>query len=119
MREIAVEAEGPTKAQVEKGDDASRVGYGTFWFETVSYDDPCANRFPLPYGARLKGEHQNDSGIVKAKPLLREVVYEVTTTTGATGYGGGRFIIHADGRVENLPRQGGAMDASNLVENAD
>jgi hypothetical protein len=43
--------------------------------------------------------------------MLRESIPEtrgkklVRHTTGATGYGGGRFVIHADGRVENLKPQ--------------
>lgn len=73
------------------------------WLESVSYDDDCANKFPLPYGYRLRGAHQRDSQEITAKPLRRETIYEVTATTGATGYGGGRFVIHADGKVENLP----------------
>jgi hypothetical protein len=73
------------------------------WLESVDYDDDCANRFPLPYGHRLRGKHQLDRKEVAAKPLRPETIYEVTATTGATGYGGGRFIVHADGRVENLP----------------
>jgi hypothetical protein len=72
------------------------------WSEGVRYEDDCANKFPLPYGYRLRGKHQPDRQEVAAKPLRRERVYEVTVTTGATGYGGGRFIIHEDGRVENL-----------------
>ena len=73
------------------------------WLESVSYDDDCANKFPLPYGYQLRGKHQPDSREVAPKPLRRETIYEVTATTGATGYGGGRFIIHADGRIANLP----------------
>ncbi|WP_298290204.1 hypothetical protein [Novosphingobium sp.] len=73
------------------------------WRESVSHDDKCANEFPLSYGHRLRGKHQQDREEVAAKPLQLEVIYEVTTTTGATGYGGGRFIVHADGNVENLP----------------
>ena len=72
------------------------------WLESVSYDDACANKFPLPYGYLLRGKHQPDNREVAAKPLRRETIYEVTATTGATGYGNGRFIVHADGRVENL-----------------
>jgi hypothetical protein len=75
------------------------------WRESVDYDDDCANKFPLPYGHRLRGKHQPDIGEIAAKPLRRETIYEVTATTGATGYGGGRFIVHADGSVENLPRK--------------
>jgi hypothetical protein len=103
LRYIEVKAEGMERARAEPGDDTMRVDSGTFWFESVSYDDDCANRFPLEYGRTLSGAHQYDRGIVKAKPLAREVIYEVSTTTGATGYGGGRFIIRKDGRVENLP----------------
>src|SRR3954452_11652815 len=79
----------------------SRVDYDTYWFESVAYNDACANRYPLTYGASLKGQHQQD-GIVKAKALRREVVYDILTTTGTGGYGGGRFIIHANGHIENL-----------------
>lgn len=73
------------------------------WLESVDYDDACANKFPLPYGHRMRGRHQADGRDVAAKPLRPETIYEVTARTGATGYGGGRFIVHADGRIENLP----------------
>jgi len=75
------------------------------WQESVSHDDACANKFPLPYGQRLRGKHEPDSQEVAPKPLRRETIYEVTATTGATGYGGVRFIVHADGKVENLPHK--------------
>jgi len=88
LREIAVFAEDERRAT---------------WLENVSYDDDCANKFPLAYGYRLRGKHGPDSREVAAKPLRWETIYEVTATTGAIGYGGGRFIVHADGRVENLP----------------
>lgn len=83
------------------------------WLESVSYDDDCANKFPLPYGYRLRGEHQMETEEVAAKPLRRETIYEITATTGATGYGGGRFIIHADGRVENLPSEPLPLETGN------
>lgn len=88
LRRIEVSAEGSREAA---------------WLESISYDDDCANRFPLPYGSRLRGQHQPESGEVAVKPLRREIIYEMTATTGATGYGDGRFIVHANGRVENLP----------------
>jgi hypothetical protein len=88
LRRIEVSAEGEREAT---------------WLESISYDDDCANKFPLPYGYRLRGAHQSDSQEVPAKPLRLETVYEMTATTGATGYGYGRFIVHADGQVENLP----------------
>lgn len=115
FREIEVLADAGAKAKTapERGDDVSRVGYGTYWFESVDYNDDCANRFPIQYGAPLKAQHQQD-GLVRAKPLRREVVYVVSTTTEATGYGEGRFIIHGNGHIENLPRGG----VGNLLENA-
>jgi hypothetical protein len=116
VREIEVTAEGDVKAQPDHG-NASRLGYGTFWFESVGYDDACANRFPLPYGSPLKGQHQQKFGSVTAKPLRSDVIYNVSSTTGATGYGQGRFVIHANGHIENLPPPVGGT-ASNLVENS-
>ena len=103
LRQIEVKAEGASRPRAEAGDDATRVSYGTFWFESVSYDDHCADRFPLAYGKTLSGAHQQDRGIVKAKALVREVIYEVSSTTGANEYGSGKFIIRSNGRVENLP----------------
>jgi hypothetical protein len=113
LRQVEVIAEGGTKAHAQAGDDKTRVGYGTFWFQSVGYDDGCANRFPLTYGTKLGGE-QTDEGVVSAKPLVPGVVYTVGTTTGATGYGGGRFVIQSDGRIENLP----PSTANNMLENA-
>lgn len=78
------------------------------WRESVDYDDDCANKFPIPYGESFKGRHQPEWPAIKASPLRRGVVYEVGTTTGATGYGGGRFIINSDGRVKNLTLNDGA-----------
>lgn len=103
LRQIEVTAQSGPHPAPAAGDDALRVGYGTYWSASVGYDDACANRFPIPYGSPLEGKIRADQGKVAPKPLLREVEYEVSTTTGATGYGGGRFIIHANGRVENLP----------------
>ena len=72
------------------------------WRESVDYEDDCANEFPVAYGTRFKGRHQQEWPTISAQPLRPGVVYEVSTATGATGYGGGRFVIKADGRVENL-----------------
>lgn len=80
-------------------------GTHTAWLENIDYDDDCANKFPLIYGVRLRGRHRPDGALIVATPLRKEVIYSITTTTGATGYGGGRFVIHADGRVENLKPQ--------------
>lgn len=73
------------------------------WSDSVSYDDACANQFPIAYGVKLKGQQLTDRKMVSGRPLQRGVIYNVSATTGATGYGGGRFLINADGRVKNLP----------------
>ena len=54
LRRIEVSAEGSREAA---------------WLESVSYDDDCANRFPLPYGSRLRGQHQPESGEVGLSPI--------------------------------------------------
>jgi hypothetical protein len=105
LREIEVTARSGNRATATSGDDESRVGYGTFWFESVDHADGCANTYPLPYGSSLSGKVLSDREKVTPKPLLREVEYEVRATTGATGYGGGQFILHRNGQVENLPRE--------------
>ena len=87
----------------------------TVWEQSISHDDRCENKFPIAYGAPLRGHlHVYDSGgvpdamvgkpapSVAAKRLRAGVIYTVSTTTGATGYGCGRFRIGSDGRVENL-----------------
>jgi len=95
-----------------RSDDGSA---GTVWDQSISPDDGCENKFPLAYGVPLRGEpHVYDSGgvpdamagtpapSVAAKKLRTGVIYTVSTTTGTTGYGCGRFRIGSDGRVENL-----------------
>lgn len=91
----------------EKGGEA-------VWEQTVSFDDGCENKFPIAYGVPLRGRpHVYDSGApdvmvgtaapsVAAKKLLAGVICTVSTTTGATGYGCGRFRIGSDRQVENL-----------------
>jgi hypothetical protein len=90
--------------------------HAVMWSESVSYDEACANRFPLAYGVSLSGHHLQDRDLVKPKPLQRNVVYEVGTTTGATGYGSGRFLIHSNGRVENLPLRNAEQEG--LISNS-
>ena len=94
--------------------EVMRYSYHTIWRESVSHDDACSNRFPVEYGKKLTGKREQALDFVKAMPLSRQVVYEVSTTTGATGYGVGKFIIRNDGRVDNLPRHG----SSELRESA-
>ena len=88
---------------------------GTVWEQSISYEDGCDNKFPIAYGEPLRGHSQvYDSGgvpdamvgtpapSVAAKRLQAGAIYMVSTTTGATGYGCGRFRIGSNGQVENL-----------------
>ncbi len=97
------------EVRAEEGDT------GTVWEQSISHDDECENKFPIAYGVPLRGQpHVYESGgvpdamvgtpapLVAAKKLRAGVIYTVSTTTGATGYGCGRFRIGADGRVQNL-----------------
>ena len=98
-------------AKAASGDDEQLVANGVFWWKSLEAD--CENRFPIIYGQTLKGQRLvydgkvrgaapgERSSIVEAKPLHVGVVYEVTTTSGATGYGSGWFRIMPDRRVEN------------------
>lgn len=101
---VEVVAHGGVKAKASPGDDASRVRYGTFWNQRLDYG--CVDEFPLLYGQRFKGK-PNPLGqgpdIVAAKPLKIGVIYEVSTTSGATGYGSGAFKILPDHRIVNVP----------------
>jgi len=90
-------------------------GAGAVWQQSIAHADACVNKFPLMYGPSLRGHPQvYDSGgvpdamvgmpapSVTAKKLRGGVIYTVSTATGATDYGCGRFRIGSDGRVENL-----------------
>lgn len=101
---ISVIASGEAKAKAAPGDDISRVKYGTFWYERLDYD--CADEFPILYGQRFKGKRTPLGQVIEvvaAKPLRVGIVYEVTSTTGAGGYGGGAFKIMPDHTVLNVP----------------
>lgn len=98
-------------AKAVPGDDEKLVANGVFWWKSLEAD--CENPFPIFYGQTLKGQRLvydgkvpgaspgETSSVVEPKPLHIGVVYEVTATSGATGYGGGWFRIAADRRVEN------------------
>ena len=93
------------RAIAEPGDDNAEVGYGTFWSEDVSYT--CETNFPVFYGQPLKGKPTENDRVdrhVNPKALRRGIVYRVNTTTGATGYGDGIFMIERDGSVRNISR---------------
>lgn len=79
------------------------VEVGYFWKQSFA-SVPCANPFPVVYGAAITGEDLN--GVtqynVAAKPLRRGVVYEVRTESETIGYGSGSFMIEGDGTLRNL-----------------
>lgn len=72
------------------------------WNDYGGYD--CDDRFPIFYGAPLKGQDEARWRDVVAKPLRVGVTYDVSAVAGATGYGGGQFRLLPDGGVENLRR---------------
>lgn len=101
---VQVLARGGVRAKISPGDDASRVKYGTFWNERLDYG--CVDQFPLFYGQTFKGMPYSPgqgADIVAAKRLKIGVIYEISTTSGATGYGNGAFKILPDRRVVNVP----------------
>ncbi len=112
------------RATAATGDSEGMVANGVFWWKSMEQD--CENPFPVFYGQPLKGERLvygegvpaarrgEPSSVVEAKPLHVGVVYEVSTTSGSTGYGGGWFRITPDRRVENW-----AHDPTPAVVNAD
>jgi hypothetical protein len=84
---------------------------GVMWDRSISHEDACENTFPIVYGEPLKGRpHVYQTAGEKAqlarsigpKPLSTGVLYEVHTTTGATGYGCGRFQIDSNGQVQSF-----------------
>ena len=103
FRQIEVVSVDRIPVKPAPGDDSTRTGYGTVWRDEVKYEDDCDNKFPAVYGRGLKGNQRPDHGLVQPKPLAQNIVYEINTVSGATGYGSGRFLIRDDGRVQNLP----------------
>lgn len=106
VREVWITALSRPVPVIGPGDNADIVTrHRTYWSEAVVYDDDCANRLPLTYGTPLFGRPQRDNPLVPVSPkaLLPDIIYHVSTTTGATGYGHGRFVIRRDGHLENLP----------------
>jgi hypothetical protein len=74
----------------------------TFWDNAGGYD--CEDVFPVFYGVPLAGARAS-APAVDERPARRWEpgrTYQVVVVAGATGYGGGRFRVHPDGRVENL-----------------
>ena len=81
-----VDPKSPSSASCIRRIEVAAVGErSSVWRESVDYDDDCANKFPVSYGVSFKGRHQPEWPTIKASPLRRGVIYEVGTTTGATG----------------------------------
>lgn len=74
----------------------------TVWGENIAYEDPCENKFPVTYGIPFKGRPLIEGRSMPASPLQVGVTYSVHATTGANGYGSGRFVLLADGSVRNV-----------------
>lgn len=99
-------------AKATSGDNEQLVANGVYWWKSMVQRE-CQNPFPVFYGQPLKGIRLvypegipgagEASSIVEAKPLRVGVVYEVTTTSSGSGYGGGWFRITPDRHVENWP----------------
>jgi hypothetical protein len=81
---------------------SAKGGRSSVWRDSVDYTDAFANKFPIPFGANFNGRHQPEWPTIDAKPLQQGVVYEVTATTGATGYGIGHFSIDESGHIVNM-----------------
>lgn len=102
VSQIEVRAQNGKKPKASSGDDIERIEYGTFWYESIRNEDRCANKFPVAYGAPMKGRKLPDRGFVVAKRLIPDTAYEVSATTGTTGYGGGAFKITNSNQVINI-----------------
>ncbi len=107
IRTIHVETDQAVRAKAAPNDDAQLVKNGVFWWKDFAVEASCPNSFPIFYGQSLKGQPFVYDGMiqrpVEAKPLVIGVVYEVSATSSGSGYGGGRFRILPNRRIENLP----------------
>ncbi len=107
VRGITVRADkGEPKAKPVKGDDKLSVLNGGAYWESNFDVSSCPNPFPIYYGQPLKGVpflyEDGKPSSVEAKPLRIGAIYEVTTSSSGSGYGGGWFRITPDRRVENF-----------------
>lgn len=100
--QFSVERDDGQPITADEADDETRTGYGTVWFQIIRHEDACANVFPIRYAEAFAGRFDARWRPARAKPLELGVNYTLLTTTGATGHGGGRFVIGADGSIKNL-----------------
>jgi hypothetical protein len=100
---VSADRGGPL-AERAPGDDAALVrNGGVYWWKDFEVGH-CLNPFPVFYGAKLEGkpfDYGDGSRGVEAKPLRRNVIYQVSTSGSGSGYGGGWFRIDQDGHIEN------------------
>ena len=108
IRSIHVQTADAEVARAKPGPDDAKglVANGVFWWKDYAVD-ACPNKFPILYGQPLAGRafvySDGDTKGVEAKPLRIGVIYQVDTSSGGSGYGGGRFRIRPNRTVENLP----------------
>lgn len=104
--DVSVDKGGPVAEPAAGDADRLVLHGGVYWWKSFEVTS-CPNPFPIFYGQRLKGipfiYDDGKPSSVEAKPLRIGVVYEVTTSSSGSGYGGGWFRISKDGLVENLP----------------
>lgn len=106
VRTIIVTARDGPPAQAAPGDDAADVARGVYW-ESYFGSSSCENRFPLIYGAPLRGKPpvlELRDAHVSAKPLRAGVVYDVEAESPGSAYGTGAFMITPKGTITNLGR---------------
>ncbi|MBC2665238.1 hypothetical protein H7F51_06885 [Novosphingobium flavum] len=107
IRSIHVSTGESARATPVPSDDRQLVANGAFWWKDTAVDE-CLNPFPVFYGAPLKGKpfvyKDGLHGGVEPKPLLTGVIYDVDMSGSGSGYGGGRFRILPNNRVENIPK---------------
>ena len=96
FHDITVSREESTEGDVTPGD---RIAWKRY-FDS----QPCANDFPVVYGAPLVGTPSSLSiHDVEAQPLEVGVIYIVQTGSETIGYGNGRFKLDENGMPINLP----------------
>ena len=114
IREITVETD-DARAEATRRDDQEAVARGVFWDQSLSHEGGCQNEFPIVYGEPLKGSplvyegqglpegmQGQRANTVMPKLLRIGATYTVSTTSGSTGYGCGRFRITQDRKIENF-----------------
>lgn len=98
IENITVLAEDGVAPKASPGDDIRLVKNAAAYWYTDNPVTACSAMFPVVYGQKVG----NKPPAVAPKELRVNVIYEVTTQ-GDGAYGGGRFRIQPNHRIENLP----------------